>query len=114
MIINYSTCYIGIQCQTNLFCLDWRQIRNGIVDCDYDEDEPDELCLQMDSNECHSEEEFRCKNGLCIPISLISPVIDAYFDRSDRKTIIDYISPSSLVELCLEYPSLPCDQTKHG
>jgi hypothetical protein len=47
MIINYSTCYIGIQCQTNLFCLDWRQICNGIVDCDYGEDEPDELQMNV-------------------------------------------------------------------
>jgi hypothetical protein len=58
---DYSTCYIGIQCQTNLFCLDWRQICNGIVDCDYGEDEPIDLCLQMESNQCHSENEFDVK-----------------------------------------------------
>ena len=83
MKIDYLTCYIGIQCQTNLFCLDWRQICNGIVDCDYGEDEPFELCLQMELNQCNSEKEFRCKNGLCIPISFAYDIIEDCLDRSD-------------------------------
>jgi hypothetical protein len=66
----YSTCYIGLQYQTNLFCLDWRQICNGIVDCDHGEDEPAELCLQMETNQCHPEKEFRCQNGLCMPMTI--------------------------------------------
>jgi hypothetical protein len=111
---DYLTCYIGIQCQTNLFCLDWRQICNGIIDCDYGEDEPDELCLQMESNQCHPEEEFRCQNGLCIPITMASAVPDACLDRSDGTQIFDTNLPNYLSDLCLDYPSLDCDETNHG
>jgi hypothetical protein len=106
----YSTCYIGLKCQTNLFCLDWRQICNGIVDCDYGEDEPAELCLQMESNQCHPENEFRCKTGLCIPNTMASNVIEACPDRS----IGTVITPSYLFELCLRYPPLECDETNYG
>ena len=105
----YLTCYTGIQCQTNLLCLDWRQICNGIVDCDHGEDEPFDLCLKMESNECHAEKEFRCQNGMCIPISTAFHYNGICLDRSDKQSSSQYLS-----DLCLNYPSLDCDVTNHG
>lgn len=62
------TSFIGISFQTKSLSLDRRQICNGIVDCDHGEDEPIDFCFQMELNECHPENEFRCKNGSRIPI----------------------------------------------
>lgn len=69
---------------SNLFCLDWRQICNGIIDCDHGEDEPIELCSQLEITQCNSEKEYRCEIGICIPISMTSHIKGTCFDRSDR------------------------------
>ena len=114
MNIEYVTCYIGIHCQTNFFCLDWRQICNGIVDCNNGEDEPFELCLQIESNECDNEKEFRCKNGLCIPLSIAHFMQEVCLDRSDAKNSFDNSLSTYLFDLCTEYPSFDCDETNHG
>ena len=108
------TCYIGIQCQTNLLCLDWRQICNGVVDCDYGEDEPAELCHQIESNECDAEKEFRCLIGFCISLSLPVTSLEYCFDRSDSKKTTDKQNREYLLEICSRHPSLECDETKHG
>ena len=111
---NYLTCYIGLKCQTNLFCLDWRQICNGIVDCDHGEDEPADLCLQMESNQCHPEEEFRCQNGLCIPITMTSIAVGICSDLSDGTAAFDSTLPDYLLELCFSKPSFECDEINLG
>ena len=109
-----ATCFIGLQCQTNLVCLDWRQICNGIVDCDHGEDEPEELCLQMESNQCHPEKEFRCQNGHCIPISMASSKTEICLDRSDRINSIYESSEEYFARTCLNYLSITCDETNYG
>ena len=109
-----STCFIGIQCQTNLVCLDWRQICNGIVDCDSGEDEPAELCLQMESNECDVDKEFRCQIGVCIPFNLQFSSIGYCFDRSDWSKTIDLHRNINLFQICSQYPSTECDEINHG
>ena len=116
LILDDATCFIGLQCQTNLVCLDWRQICNGIVDCDHGEDEPEELCLQMESNQCHPEKEFRCQNGHCIPISIGFSTTTTGFclDRSDAYNDIYQSSEEYLAEICLHEEPLTCDETNHG
>ena len=110
----YITNYIGIPCQTNLLNFDWRQICNGIVDCDHGEDEPFELCLQMELNQCNSEEEFRCKTGLCIDKSFgYDEEIDCP-DKSDAINIYNIDSTMYLLSQCNLYTKLECDETNYG
>lgn len=82
---NYLTCYIALRCQVNLFCLNWRQICNGIVDCGRGEDERADLCFQIESNPCHSENEFRCQDGRCIPMTMRLNSISACLDLSQMQ-----------------------------
>ncbi|CAF0944286.1 unnamed protein product [Adineta ricciae] len=46
----------------SLTAQNWRQICNGIVDCNRGEDEPFDLCLQLESNQCDIQTEFRYRN----------------------------------------------------
>lgn len=58
-------------------CLDWRQICNGIIDC---EDNQDEIsCDLLEFNECHNDE-YRCRSGHCIPLIF---AFDKTFDCAD-------------------------------
>ncbi|CAF4227901.1 unnamed protein product, partial [Adineta steineri] len=52
------TCYEGLQCHSTI-CLDWREICDGIINCENGEDEPDE-CLLLETNECE-DNEYRCR-----------------------------------------------------
>ena len=107
----YSTYYIGIECQTKL---DWRQICNGVVDCDNGEDEPFELCLQMEINQCNNETEFRCQNGLCIPISLAYDVEADCSDQSDGTNIYRSDFKIQILTECDDTRNLECDEFNHG
>ena len=89
MNIQYDTCFVGISCQNSLLCLDWRQICNGIVDCDRGDDEVVELCFQVELNECDPEREFQCQNGMCIPIDLWTDGELDCLDRSDEISFRD-------------------------
>ncbi|CAF1162608.1 unnamed protein product [Didymodactylos carnosus] len=46
MSMDDITCYTGLSCNSSL-CLDWRQVCNGIIDCQDGEDEG-EKCLQLE------------------------------------------------------------------
>ena len=71
---NSSTCYVLFNCTTHTgFCLDWREINDGLTHCKNGEDEKD--FSNMELNECNVKTEYRCRNGLCIPRSFL-------FDRS--------------------------------
>ena len=89
MSIQYVTCFVGISCRKGLLCLDWRQICNGVVDCDRGDDEILELCSQVELNECDPEREFRCQNGMCIPLNLWSDGEPDCPDRSDETSFRD-------------------------
>jgi hypothetical protein len=61
------TCYEHLQCNRGplLSCLDWSEICNGQIDC-IDDGFDEEHCWQLEINQC-KENEYRCKNGQCIP-----------------------------------------------
>jgi hypothetical protein len=94
--------------------LDWRQICNGIVDCDHEEDEPVELCLKMELNECDFKNEFRCKNGQCIPISLADDSDPDCQDQSDEANQFKWNFKDYFLNICSMSTSFGCDETNHG
>lgn len=76
-------CYTGLShCERfgnyEHICLDHQEICDGKWDCVNGDDEKD--CWQLEINDC-SEEEYRCRNGLCIPIGF---AFDFEFDCLDN------------------------------
>ncbi|CAF4128023.1 unnamed protein product, partial [Adineta steineri] len=72
------TCLIDeIQCNTGLLCLEWRQICDGISQCDDGADETN--CYLLEFNHCEKDE-YQCRNGMCIPTEFL---FDADFDCMD-------------------------------
>lgn len=77
------TCYIHLVCETQLLCLDWREICDGKADCIDGVDEKN--CWQLEMNECNGDE-FRCSNGQCIPweIHLVDSKPGECLDRTNE------------------------------
>ena len=85
-IPNNQTCYIHLQWnlgQTSL-CIGWINICDGDIQCIDGIDE--EHCWQLEINECN-DDEYRCKNGQCIPFSFYQDNRDSpdCLDSSDEK-----------------------------
>lgn len=97
------TCYEGLRCHSTL-CLDWREICNGIFNCENGEDEPIE-CLLLETNECE-EDEYRCRFGMCIPRTFLRDFSYDCMDRSDET----FINPLFIhFDSCYTSPRLECD-----
>jgi hypothetical protein len=65
-----QTCYTHLQCNlgTTSLCIGWINICDGLIHCiDGIDEEP---CWQLEINDC-TENEFRCKNGKCIPLNFL-------------------------------------------
>lgn len=58
-------CYKTLPCDSSPLCLDWREICDGVQRCVNGTDE--ENCDKLEFNECE-DDEFRCTNGMCIPV----------------------------------------------
>jgi hypothetical protein len=97
-------CYMDLPGCVAIICLDWRQVCNGIVDCDGGEDE--DGCLELEASVCDGETEFRCKNGMCIPKSF---TFDMTFDCLDHSDEQFHLLPFSSAE-CHMNPSLDCEE----
>ncbi|CAF3526959.1 unnamed protein product [Adineta steineri] len=76
------TCYEGLRCHSTI-CLDWREICNGIFNCENGEDEPIE-CLSLETNEC-KDDEYRCRFGMCIPKTFLRDFSYDCMDLSDEQ-----------------------------
>ncbi|CAF1086838.1 unnamed protein product [Didymodactylos carnosus] len=70
-------CLNDIECNTGSNCLDWRYVCDGIQHCQYGEDEFE--CELLEVNECDVNE-YRCRNGMCIPQEWF---FDSIFDCQD-------------------------------
>ncbi|UJR17411.1 hypothetical protein I4U23_004306 [Adineta vaga] len=99
-------CYNHLPCNRggNDFCLDWREICNGKIDCvDDGMDEAD--CFQMEINECQ-EDEYQCHNGLCIPK-------DFWKDDKDNPDCLDRSDESNIplsFDFCYQTPTFRCEE----
>ncbi|CAF1301803.1 unnamed protein product [Didymodactylos carnosus] len=51
----------------------------------FGEGEAPEMCSELEMNECNKETEFRCKSGMCIPLSSAYDGTDDCLDRSDEQ-----------------------------
>jgi hypothetical protein len=97
------TCYTHLKCHRGPLsvCLDWSEICDGKIDC-LDGGLDEEQCWQLEINESE-ENEYRCKNGQCIPQSFYQDEDGAdCVDFSDEtsaplstKVFCEYNDPSS-------------------
>ncbi|CAF1114617.1 unnamed protein product [Adineta steineri] len=93
-VVTSLTCYIHLKCDRggSNICLDWREICDGRIDCidgGIDEDQ----CFQLEINECN-ENEYRCRNGLCISKGFLKDERSQCLDGSDSLDIIPYPAQS--------------------
>ncbi|CAF1606602.1 unnamed protein product [Rotaria magnacalcarata] len=83
---NTFTCYIHVQCNRGQYpsCLDWSEICDGKIDC-MDGGLDEEHCWQLEINNCE-EDEYRCRNGQCIPYTFFRDdhVVPDCLDGSDE------------------------------
>ena len=80
------------------WCLDWREICDGKVDC-WPKLTDENYCEQLERNECNSDE-YRCRNGQCIPESFVfdDPHGADCLDSTDEN--IYSLSMSSYLHMC--------------
>ena len=90
-----QTCYRHTQCNLGLtsLCIQWSDVCDGFVHCMNGTDE--EHCWQLEINECN-ENEFPCRNGLCIPWSFLTDTSYSYdcLDGSDKFLEYRNINPT--------------------
>ncbi|CAF2108027.1 unnamed protein product [Rotaria magnacalcarata] len=99
-----NTCYQHLTCNRSAqsFCLDWREICDGKIDCYNWEDEKD--CSELEMNECH-DNEYRCRNGQCIPEEFLwdNQINPDCLDRTDIFNPIYW-------KKCFKDPSFRCEE----
>ncbi|UJR12458.1 hypothetical protein I4U23_016634 [Adineta vaga] len=104
------TCYILLNCTTYTgFCLDWRQICDGRVDCLNSIDE--EHCLEKEISECNEKTEYRCMSGHCIPRAFsfdLTPDCPEWDD--EKKTFMIFKFDSD----CKQWASADCEEHSCG
>ena len=79
-------CYITLQCDSGRLCLDWRDICDGVQQCTYGHDE--ETCDLLEFHECENDE-YRCRNGMCIPEEYFLDGDYDCLDLSDEKQLFN-------------------------
>ena len=95
------TCYEGVNCNSGLLCLDWREICDGVQNCMLGLDE--EQCDLLELNMCDDQNEYRCANGMCIPTEYF---LDGELDCLDWS---DEIKIKKSVDCATESVSMECD-----
>ena len=98
-------------------CLDWREVCDGKINCLNNQND-EEHCWQLEINECDPQTEFRCHNGMCIPLSFLNDDIhnpdcldrsDEYDHKLNVKMDSDGIS-KLIVFRCHTNPAFKCEE----
>lgn len=107
------TCYTQLECDraNSSNCLDWREICDGKIDC-ANENIDEHLCYQLEANEC-AEDEYRCRNGLCIPASFVNDDVSSpdCLDRTDEPVIQTSLS-DCFADITFRYEEHTCQYPK--
>ncbi|CAF3609736.1 unnamed protein product [Rotaria sp. Silwood1] len=103
-----GTCYRFLKCDRgpgNVSCLDWREVCDGKNDC-FNNGIDEKGCFEvMELNEC-GPNEFRCRNGLCIPEDFLwEDSLD--FDCLDGS---DEIYGGQRFDTCYQDPAFRCEE----
>ncbi len=104
------TCYTHLQCNRgpSPSCLDWTEICDGKVDC-LDGGFDEQHCWQIEINEC-KDNEYRCTNGQCIPLSINQ---DEIYDSNCVNNILNGAQSTNLQYSCqTTEPSFICEESK--
>ena len=91
-------------CNTSVPHVEWRQICDGIIQCENGIDEHD--CDLLELNQC-GEDEYRCRNGMCIPQE---SSFDGDFDCMDSSDEQELSSLFSLFDGCADQSRYECDE----
>ncbi|CAF0712089.1 unnamed protein product [Adineta steineri] len=97
----------GISCNGSVPRVEWRQICDGISQC---EDASDELnCHLLELNQCNEEEdeEYRCRNGMCIPKEF---AFDGTFDCMDSSDEQEILKLTRAFDPCPDQSLYRCDE----
>jgi hypothetical protein len=107
------TCYPFLpHCYGNLsiVCLDWREICDGKAQCLAGEDE--EMCNELEINEC-TDDEYRCHfGGQCIPLAFVldgKTSMDC-LDGSDESEGTGNLKASKIKPPCVTNPTFDCEE----
>ncbi|CAF2101477.1 unnamed protein product [Rotaria magnacalcarata] len=100
---NYGSivCYKTLRCKSGVLCIDWREICDGIQQCEYGYDEWN--CDLLEMNRCDEGNEYRCMNGMCIPDEYF---LDGEFDCLNWSDEIQFKNDKECIG---DKPSAECD-----
>ncbi|CAF4427039.1 unnamed protein product, partial [Rotaria sp. Silwood2] len=93
-----------ISCNTSSLNLEWRQICDGIVNCQNAADELD--CHLLEFNKCNTDE-FQCRNGMCIPKEFLFDAVLDCMDLSDEQELSDIYQ---VYNRCPKMSTMECDE----
>ena len=96
----------GISCRgASVPHVEWRQICDGISQC---EDVSDELnCHRLELNQCEGDKEYRCRNGMCIPKEF---VFDGTLDCMDSSDEQELTNVFRVLDSCVDQSRFECDE----
>lgn len=104
------TCYTHLKCDRGslmFWCLDWREICDGKIDCSNDGID-EHQCSEVEIYECPIDQYYRCRNGQCIPMAfrhdnLMNPDCQDGSDERDWSIGIVFYE-------CSQDPSFRCEE----
>ena len=112
-VTNGGTCYEHLKChRIGGVCLDWREICDGKCDC-FDECQDEMNCWQLEESECYKDE-FRCRNGQCVPREIKSEegTLMGCLDKSELHPKYWNTRPNvAQVDDCQLNPFLHCEDS---
>ncbi|CAF4139559.1 unnamed protein product, partial [Rotaria sordida] len=98
------TCYMGLETCYSTLCLHWRQICDGILNCENGEDE--RYCPELETNECDPDDEYRCTNGMCISKKFL---LDFNYDCMDQSDEKEFFYQDEILS-CYNSPNIVCEE----